>query len=121
MERSTLLAEEAKLLEDPAGGALRLSAVYARLNEIDAYTTAEARAAAILSGLSFDTEAQLRPTKSFSGGWRMRVALARALFIVPDLAFCSKEYNWDRTRDSDTRRRTGMAEAQPSSSCASLV
>lgn len=82
-ERTALLAEEAKLLEDPAGAA-RLPAVYARLAEIDAYT-AESRAAAILAGLSFDPDAQQRPTSSFSGGWRMRVALARALFIVPDL------------------------------------
>ena len=83
-ERTQLLAEEAKLLSDTGGSAARLSAVYARLNEIDAYG-AEARAAAILSGLSFSPEQQKRPTKSFSGGWRMRVALARALFIVPDL------------------------------------
>lgn len=83
-ERSALLAEEAALLACEGGGSDRLTAVYARLHEIDAYS-AEARAAAILCGLSFDTEAQQRPTKSFSGGWRMRVALARALFIVPDL------------------------------------
>jgi hypothetical protein len=50
--------------------------VYQRLEEIDAYT-AEARASAILAGLSFDTAAQGRATKTFSGGWRMRVALAR--------------------------------------------
>ena len=83
-ERSALLAEEAALLACEGGAGDRLTAVYARLHEIDAYS-AEARAAAILCGLSFDAEAQLRPTKSFSGGWRMRVALARALFIVPDL------------------------------------
>jgi ATP-binding cassette subfamily F protein 3 len=84
-ERAALLAEEAKLLADSSGaGSERLSFVYARLLEIDAYT-AEARAAAILAGLSFPPDAQLRPTKSFSGGWRMRVALARALFVVPDL------------------------------------
>jgi ATP-binding cassette subfamily F protein 3 len=84
-ERVALLAEEAKLLADASGaGSDRLSAVYARLLEIDAYT-AEARAAAILAGLSFPPDAQQRPTKSFSGGWRMRVALARALFVVPDL------------------------------------
>ena len=50
--------------------------VYQRLEEIDAYT-AEARASAILAGLSFDTAAQGRATKTFSGGWRMRIALAR--------------------------------------------
>jgi len=50
--------------------------VYKRLEEIDAYG-AEARASTILAGLSFDAPAQLRATKTFSGGWRMRVALAR--------------------------------------------
>ena len=89
-ERAALLREEAALLADDAGkggdvaAAGRLTAVYARLEEIDAYG-AEARAAAILAGLSFPPEAQARPTKSLSGGWRMRVALARALFCKPDL------------------------------------
>jgi len=50
--------------------------VHKRLEEIDAYA-AEARAARILAGLSFDAEMQRRATKTFSGGWRMRVALAR--------------------------------------------
>ena len=40
---------------------------------------------AILAGLGFDAEMQARPTGSFSGGWRMRVALARALFVAPDV------------------------------------
>lgn len=39
----------------------------------------------ILNGLSFDADMQTRPTKSFSGGWRMRIALARALFVSPDV------------------------------------
>jgi ATP-binding cassette, subfamily F, member 3 len=42
------------------------------------------RASAILSGLGFDTEQQKRPTREFSGGWRMRISLARALFCKPD-------------------------------------
>ena len=50
--------------------------MHKRLEEIDAYA-AEARAARILAGLSFDSEMQQRATKTFSGGWRMRVALAR--------------------------------------------
>lgn len=54
----------------------RLLAVYKRLEEIDAYG-AEARAATILAGLSFDADMMRRATRTFSGGWRMRVALAR--------------------------------------------
>jgi ATP-binding cassette subfamily F protein 3 len=42
------------------------------------------RASAILSGLGFDSEQQKRPTREFSGGWRMRISLARALFCKPD-------------------------------------
>ena len=59
-----------------AEAAVQLEAVSRRLLEIDAYA-AEARAAAILAGLSFDPPMQRRATKTFSGGWRMRVALAR--------------------------------------------
>lgn len=84
-ERTELFEEEAKLLSDTSGkGTERLTQVYQRLQTIDAYS-AESRVASILCGLSFTPEMQQRPTKSFSGGWRMRVALARALFVQPDL------------------------------------
>jgi ATP-binding cassette subfamily F protein 3 len=67
-----------------AGAAARLEAVHRRLEEIDA-AGAEAAAGAILAGLGFDAAAQAAPTSSLSGGWRMRVALARALFVKPDI------------------------------------
>ena len=60
----------------------RLNVLYERLEELDA-ATAEARATDILTGLGFSTERQKQKTKDFSGGWRMRVALARALFLQP--------------------------------------
>ncbi len=59
-----------------------LNAVYERLDALDA-DTAEVRARSILSGLGFTHEMQAKKTKDFSGGWRMRVSLARALFIQP--------------------------------------
>lgn len=58
--------------------------VYERMEEMGS-DEAETKAAIILSGLGFSHEDQLRPTKEFSGGWRMRVALAQALFNEPDL------------------------------------
>ena len=67
-----------------AATSARLSLVSARLQEIDA-AGAPARAASILSGLSFDAASMTRPTASFSGGWRMRISLARALFCAPDV------------------------------------
>ena len=58
----------------------RLTEVHTRLAEMEA-ESGPARAAALLAGLGFSEEDQSRPTKSFSGGWRMRLALARALFV----------------------------------------
>jgi ATPase subunit of ABC transporter with duplicated ATPase domains len=57
--------------------------IYSRLDQLDA-SSAEARATQILFGLGFTTKMQHMKTKEFSGGWRMRVALARALFIQPE-------------------------------------
>lgn len=70
----------------------RLSAVYAQLQATDA-DRAPARAAVILRGLGFNPAMQKRPTKEFSGGWRMRLALARALFSQPDLLLLDEPTN----------------------------
>jgi len=87
-ERSRLL-EEAETETDPA----RIAEIHTRLADIGAHT-AEARAGAILSGLGFDAAAQQRPCSSFSGGWRMRVALAAVLFSEPDLLLLDEPTNY---------------------------
>jgi ATP-binding cassette, subfamily F, member 3 len=78
-ERASLMAR-AETETDPE----EIAAIQMRLYDIEAHS-AEARAARILSGLGFSAEAQKRPASSFSGGWRMRVALASVLFSTPDL------------------------------------
>jgi ATP-binding cassette subfamily F protein 3 len=86
-ERARLLAE-AETAEDPD----RIAEIHMRLSDIDAHS-AEARAARILSGLGFSDAAQQRPCKEFSGGWRMRVALAALLFSEPDVLLLDEPTN----------------------------
>ncbi|MBX6368642.1 MAG: ABC-F family ATP-binding cassette domain-containing protein [Rhodospirillales bacterium] len=85
-ERAALEAELAE-----ASGT-RAAEIHARLHEIGAHA-APARAATILAGLGFDAGMQGRPMASFSGGWRMRVALAAALFSEPDLLLLDEPSN----------------------------
>jgi len=87
VERSALMAEDATCHDG-----LRLAEIHARLDEIGA-ASAPSRAASILHGLGFDNEKQARPCGEFSGGWRMRVALAGTLFSDPDLLILDEPSN----------------------------
>jgi ATP-binding cassette subfamily F protein 3 len=87
-ERDALL-QEAETAHDPH----RIAEIQTRLVDIDAHS-APARAAAILSGLGFSTAEQARPCSEFSGGWRMRVALAATLFAAPDLLLLDEPTNY---------------------------
>ena len=88
-EERTSLMDEADHAHDPA----RIAEIQARLADIDAWS-AEGRASSILKGLGFDAEAQRRPCSDFSGGWRMRVALAGVLFAQPDLLLLDEPTNY---------------------------
>ena len=87
-ERADLL-QKAQLEKDP----LQIAAIQTRLADIDAWS-AEARAATILNGLGFDKHKQKLACSEFSGGWRMRVALAAVLFSKPDLLLLDEPSNY---------------------------
>ncbi|ATQ66600.1 MULTISPECIES: ABC-F family ATP-binding cassette domain-containing protein [Methylosinus] len=88
VERAELIAREA-VATDPH----EIAEIHTRLVDIEAHA-APARAGAILAGLGFDAEAQQRPLSEFSGGWRMRVALAAVLFSRPELLLLDEPTNY---------------------------
>ena len=88
IERAKLLSAS-EIETDPN----KIANIHTRLADIDAYS-AEARASSILSGLGFSQTDQHSPCSSFSGGWRMRVALASVLFSNPDLLLLDEPTNY---------------------------
>ncbi|KAL6884515.1 hypothetical protein ACP4OV_010451 [Aristida adscensionis] len=92
-ELTALRAEQAKLeASEDADDDDRLAEIYEKLNLRDS-DAARAHASKILAGLGFDQAMQARTTKSFSGGWRMRISLARALFMQPTLLLLDEPTN----------------------------
>lgn len=88
LERAALMKEAER-----ATDAARIGDIQTRLADIDAWS-AEARASSILRGLGFDSKKQQMPCSAFSGGWRMRVALAAVLFSQPDVLLLDEPTNY---------------------------
>jgi ATP-binding cassette subfamily F protein 2 len=86
-----LLKGQVGCLQDDGGGE-PLERIYERLESMDS-ATAEMRAAQILHGLGFTKKMQGKKTRDFSGGWRMRIALARALFMNPTILLLDEPTN----------------------------
>ncbi|KIM84750.1 hypothetical protein PILCRDRAFT_818360 [Piloderma croceum F 1598] len=85
-------SDDKRFVDAREEAAVRLADVHARLSDMEA-ESGPARAASLLAGLGFSEEDQQRPTSSFSGGWRMRLALARALFVKPALLLLDEPSN----------------------------